>query len=526
MSTYDQCVDTVGDDASAKEVLRCVVETMEAGEDPMEFSHQFLIVYSSALIFFMQSGFAMLCAGSVRLKNVGNTMLKNLLDACGASFAFYAVGFAIAYGGDDPNSPTKTFIGTTNFFLIGVEDLGFWLFQYAFSAASATIVAGTLAERCQMAAYLCYSVMLVGWVYPVVVHSVWSANGFLSAFNVEPLWGVGLLDFAGSGVVHMTGGITALFATIILGPRRGRFHDDDGRPLDKPKEFPGHSVALQMLGCFSLWFGWYGFNAGSALILTANRGSIAALVGVNTTLSAGMGGLSGLFVNLLVLERLTGEPFFDLKFAMNGTLSGLVAITAGCGFVEPWAAVIIGFVAGCIYIAGTHSVEYFRIDDAVDAVPVHLLNGAWGLFSTGLLASPTRLAAAFPERGGEHAGLFYDFSDPTLIGVQCIGILFICGWTMTIMLPFFVWLDWKGWFRSDPLEEIVGLDTSYHGGLVLGGTGDVQPEYITALKKKREEQKKSKKGGSNSNTEPYLSDNGDPNMVDTNNEPEYRYDDP
>lgn len=246
MSLYDTCEDVVGVDASAKELLRCVVAGMEQEEDPLRFSEQFLIVYSSALIFFMQSGFAMLCAGSVRLKNVGNTMLKNLLDACGASIAFYTVGYAIAYGGDDSESPIKTFIGTSNFCLIGVEDLGFWLFQYAFSAASATIVAGTLAERCQMAAYLCYSVMLVGWVYPVVVHSIWSANGFLSAFSPDPFWGVGVIDFAGSGVVHMTGGITALFATIILGPRRGRFHDDDGRPLDTPKEFPGHSVALQV----------------------------------------------------------------------------------------------------------------------------------------------------------------------------------------------------------------------------------------------------------------------------------------
>jgi len=175
-------------------------------------------------------------------------MLKNLLDACGASIAFFVLGYALAFGGMDPDSPTKTFIGTKNFFLMDVDDLAFWMFQYAFSAASATIVAGTLAERCQMAAYLCYSVMLTGWVYPVIAHAIWNPNGFLSANSVDPLWGVGMIDFAGSGVVHLTGGTTALFATMILGPRRGRFHDETGRRLETPREFPGHSVALQVCG--------------------------------------------------------------------------------------------------------------------------------------------------------------------------------------------------------------------------------------------------------------------------------------
>jgi Amt family ammonium transporter len=173
-------------------------------------------------------------------------MLKNLLDACGAAVAFFMVGYAFAFGGMDETSPNKTFVGSGNFFLIDVDDYAYWLFQYAFSAAAATIVAGTLAERCQMAAYLCYSVLLAGWVYPIVVHAIWNPNGFLSAHSVDPLWGTGMVDFAGSGVVHVTGGTTALFATIILGPRRGRFHDDNGRRLEKARDFPGHSAALQV----------------------------------------------------------------------------------------------------------------------------------------------------------------------------------------------------------------------------------------------------------------------------------------
>ncbi len=169
---------------------------------------------------------------------------------CGASIAFYAFGYAFAFGdGENPNG----FIGTTNFFLIGVDDLAFWMFQYAFSAASATIVAGTLAERCQMAAYLCYSLLLAGFVYPIIAHSIWSTYGFLSPKREDPLFGIGVVDFAGGCVVHATGGTTALFATMILGPRRGRFHDEQGRKLDKPKDFPGHSIALQVC-CFFIVF--------------------------------------------------------------------------------------------------------------------------------------------------------------------------------------------------------------------------------------------------------------------------------
>lgn len=227
-------------------LIQCVAKTIQGDVGSREFSRSVLLVYAAALVFFMQAGFAMVCAGAVRKKNVQNTLLKNLLDACGASIAWFTVGYAFAFGGSDFKSPQKTFIGNTNFFMMDVEDYSFWLFQYAFSAASATIIAGTLAERCQMIAYLCYSVMLVGWVYPIIVHAIWSPNGFLSAFSVEPLFGVGMIDFAGSGVVHLTGGCTALYATIILGPRRGRFHDETGRRLDKPRDFPGHSMALQV----------------------------------------------------------------------------------------------------------------------------------------------------------------------------------------------------------------------------------------------------------------------------------------
>ena len=247
-----------------------------------------------------------------------------------------------------------------------------------------------------------------------------------------------------------------------------------------------------MLGTFILWFGWFGFNSGSALLSAhPESGNIAALAGVNTTLSGGTAGIIALMVNLWYLERTTGEPFFDLKYAMNGSLCGLVAITGGCGVFEPWAAVITGLIAGLLYIVGSRGLVKLRLDDAVDAIPVHMLNGIWGLLAVGVFASPSRLEITYGR--SDHPGWFYSFreggsSDGTLMGAQLVGLLFIVGWVFIIMFPFFVWLDWKGWFRSDPLEEIVGLDTSYHGGLALiSGEDEVNPEYISAFKRKKEE---------------------------------------
>ena len=188
----------------------------------------------------MQLGFAMLCAGSIRAKNVKNVLLWNLMDSCGGGLAFWVTGYAFAYGGED-DSPTWTFIGYKNFFLMGDDvNLSYWFFQFAFACAVSSIVAGTIAERTQMKGYLFYSLFLVGFVYPVVAHAFWSTNGFLANTNAEPLWNSGAIDFAGSGPVHMLGGVTALMAAIVLGPRLGRFHDDDGQILEVPNDIPGH----------------------------------------------------------------------------------------------------------------------------------------------------------------------------------------------------------------------------------------------------------------------------------------------
>lgn len=202
------------------------------------------------MVFGMQCGFAMLCAGSLRSKNAKNIMLQNILDACGGALGFFICGYAFAFGSNGK------FIGSSEglFALSGVvagTDLIDFFFQFAFAASAATIVAGTIAERCKMSAYFCYALALTAFVYPVVVHAVWNSDGFLSIANENPLRGVGMIDFAGSGVVHMTGGMCALIGAIILGPRIGRFYDENGKPLETPATFAPHSVSLQILGTFS-----------------------------------------------------------------------------------------------------------------------------------------------------------------------------------------------------------------------------------------------------------------------------------
>jgi len=230
------------------QLLQCIAGSLD---DTNAGVNTFFLIYAASLVFFMQAGFAMLCAGSVRIKNLQNTMLKNLLDACGASIGFYTIGYAFAWGGSYSEDGTS-FLGTTNFFLMDVDQKAFWLFQFAFAATSATIVAGTLAERCQMMAYLLYSTALTAFIYPVIVHAIWNKNGFLSSFNTNPLFGIGVIDFAGSICVHITGGLTALIAAFVLGPRKGRFYIDNAGKR-KANEFPGHSVALKVLGVLILW---------------------------------------------------------------------------------------------------------------------------------------------------------------------------------------------------------------------------------------------------------------------------------
>ncbi|CAJ1954608.1 unnamed protein product [Cylindrotheca closterium] len=463
---------------SELDALECIANHIQSGMDSSKSQIETIdsslkalsLIFTSILMFTMQAGFAMLCAGSVRTKNVPNTLLKNFLDACGAGVAYYVIGYALAFG-DSPSGiiqqdeingeHTLTFAGSEHFFLIDFDNYGFWFYQFAFAACCATIVAGTLAERSQMVAYFANAIMLTGFVFPVVCHAVWSIHGFLNPFRKNPLFGSGMVDIAGAGVVHVTGGMTALIATVILGPRKGRFHDEDGNFLRASRRMKAHSPSLQVLGTFLLWIGWYGFNVGSVYFLPTAKdiSSVASLALVTTTLGATGGAITSLGVSVWWNQRQTGEPDYDIVNALNGCLSGLVAITAGASIVEPWAALLIGSFAGIFYLIGSSLLTKLHIDDAVDAIPVHLVNGIWGVIAVGLFASPKRVMAVLQR--DDHVGWFYSWgrssSDASLLATNVLGVLCIILFVVVVMTPFFIILHYVGLFRSDELEDIIGL---------------------------------------------------------------------
>jgi len=463
---YDDCANDGNIDQ--EDMLECIAIKIHISQiHAHRNGNVFFLVYASSLIFFMQAGFAMICAGNVRRKNVQNTMLKNFLDACGSAIAYFSVGYAFSYGGD---STGITFIGDSKFFLIGLQEseddeYASWLFQFSFAATAGTIVAGTMAERCQMSSYLLYSLFLTGFVYPVVAHWVWSDNGFLSYLVDDPLWGVGVVDCSGSIVVHITGGMTALIATKILGSRKGRFsHEVTGEMLRNPNPMHGHSIMLQMLGTFILWFGWFGFNAGG--VMDAGDSRMVSIALINTTLSAATGGITALFTDLYITEKMTGESVYNIKYGMNGCISGLVAITGGCGVIEPWASIIIGLVAGWLYLLSSNLLVRLRIDDAVDAIPIHLTNGIWGAISTALFASQNGMERLSNSTNPPHVGWFYSLwqgsSDATLLACHAVGIVVVIAWVASLMVPFFLCLNYFGLLRCDAMDEVAGLDISYN----------------------------------------------------------------
>jgi len=337
------------------------------------------ILLCGALVMYMQAGFAMLEAGSCRAINVQSIMLKNLFDVCGGSMGWWVFGWAFAYGGPMENGFTKNrFIGGRQFFGSGAlqansdgiqePDGAFqhsWFFQWAFCAAAATIVSGGVAERVKFPGYLIYSFVMTSFIYPVVVCWTWG-YGFLADIN-----DVGYMDFAGSGIVHLTGGIGALVGAIVAKPRNGRFEDPDA--------FAPHSVPLLVFGTFSLWFGWYGFNCGSTLGMPdAKKGLLAAQVAMNTTLAAAAGGIMVFILKFVLLRK------YDVVGLCNGILAGLVSITAPCSTVECGTAVAIGLLGGFIYIGASELLKRLQIDDPIDAFPVHGACGAWGVLAAAL----------------------------------------------------------------------------------------------------------------------------------------------
>jgi len=409
------------------------------------------VIYCGVLVFLMQAGFAMLCAGSIRAKNAQNILLKNLMDACVGALWFWATGYGFAYGARTDSTAGNWFIGNDLFFLSngfeGKDVFHSWFFQFAFAATAATIVSGAVAERCSMAAYAGYSAFLTGFVYPVVVHWVWSSDGWLSAFVSDPILNVGVVDFAGCGVVHMVGGAAAGVGAYVLGPRLGRFG-----PGSKP--IKGHSMPLVVLGTFLLWVGWYGFNPGSTLMISGVE-DVASKVAATTTLAAASGGLFNLFIHY----TLSGN--YDVAEMCNGILAGLVSITSACAVVEPWAAVVIGAIGAVAYTGGSMLLVRLEIDDAVNATPVHYFAGAWGLLAPAFFARPQNMRAAYGNTS--RAGLFYT-GDGAMLACQVIALLAITAWVVVLMFPFFTLMNRLGLFRVQEDVERAGLDESKHGG--------------------------------------------------------------
>ena len=332
-----------------------------------------VLTVAAALVFFMQAGFAFLGAGLIRSKNTVNYMTKSFLDFCIASLGFWAFGFALMMGG----GAASGIIGLEGFFLADFSDsqLVGWFFQMVFAGTAATIIAGAMAERTKINAYFAYSFIVGAVVYPIYGHWAWGgAEGSGLAFVTVTEYGettwkgwlnyLGMADYAGSAVVHMIGGFLALAGAIVVGPRKG---------FSEGAELKGHNIPYVVIGTFILFFGWFGFNI--------NSGSLG-LNAVNTLLAGAAGATSAIYVVLLR----TGKA--DIEMACNGALAGLVGITAGCAYVDPWGAVVIGLIAGVIMIFGVDFVKnVIKADDPVGAVTVHGICGAWGVLAVGIFAA-------------------------------------------------------------------------------------------------------------------------------------------
>ena len=434
------------------------IASTNAGVD--EFWH----LVAGILVFFMQAGFAMLEAGSVQDKNIQNILFKNLMDACIAAVCFWLLGYGFAYGDTGGN-----FIGTTQFGLVDdtftatesdkLENLNFhtWFFQWAFAATAATIVSGSVAERCALPAYFIYSAVITTFIYPIVVHWGWG-DGFLSPFGSDPTKFMfngeksnNMIDFAGSGIVHMVGGFSGLMGAYFLGPRKGRF-DKDGSVIEKP----GHNTLLAVLGVLILWVGWYGFNAGSTLCITGGCSKLASKVAATTTISAAAACLTAVAYQKIAMKT------WDLAIAGNAVLAGLVSITANCAVVEPVGAFFIGFFGAFVYIASKKMLIKLKIDDPLDAAPVHGFCGAWGVVAAGIFATDKGVAmAGYVGSAGGNTPV----ASGEQFGVQVVGMLIILIWTTaTSGLMFFI-LARLNMLRVDEKVEVDGLDVTEHGGL-------------------------------------------------------------
>ena len=409
------------------------------------------------LVFLMHAGFSLVEAGLTRTKNTANILMKNLMTVCIGVLIYWLVGWAIMYGDD-----IAGLFGFSQFALSGADNAlwNSWFFQMVFAATGATIVSGAMAERTNFKAYLAFTVLLVAIIYPVYGHWVWSgADLALLTGPLSPIvkvCGASFHDFAGSGVVHSIGGYAALAGVIILGPRLGKFKK--GKPL----AIPGHSITLAFLGALFLWLGWLGFNCGSTL---DGSDPYMNLVVVNTFLAAAAGAVTAMIITWIK----TGKP--DPSLTANGILAGLVAITAPCGSVENWAAIVIGLIAGIIVYTGVMFNEsVLKVDDPVGAIAVHGYCGTWGLIAVGIFSvgmGDGILAGAAYAAGAP--GLLY--GGVSQLVIQVVGAIASIIWAFAAAFVVFKLIDLVIGLRVSEADEVAGLDITEHGIRAY-------PEYI------------------------------------------------
>ena len=407
------------------------------------------VVVTAVLVIFMQAGFAFLEAGLTRMKNAAHIAGKNVLIFAIASVVYFLVGYGMAFG------EGNQFVGTSGFFpsvneLLAIGEAPFsffttipagagYLFEVAFAGVSLAIVWGAMAERAKLYVYFVFGILFT-LIYSITSHWIWDSGGWL--------FGKGMQDFAGSTVVHYQGALAALAGALLLGPRIGKF-GHDGRA----NAIPGHNMPFAVLGTIILWFGWFGFNPGSTLaVASGDKIGYFGYVALTTNLAAAAGALGGVLTAWIVIKK----P--DISMMLNGAIAALVAITAACGFVAPWAALVIGVVSGAIAVVGVLAIERIGIDDPIGAVSVHGMAGVWGTLATGLFAVPALAKNLATGTGGlVYTGSFHQ------LGVQALGIVAVGAFTFTLSFAILYALKKLWGIRVEDDVETSGLDVSEHG---------------------------------------------------------------
>lgn len=427
-----------------------ILEAVRSAATDTGFGIWFLI--GASLVFFMQAGFAMVETGFTRAKNAGNIIMKNLMDFCIGVPVFMLLGYSLLLGDD-----IGGFIGMPSLDIFTNYKNFEWapfVFNMVFCATTATIVSGAMAERTKFISYCVYSGVISMLVYPIEAHWIWG-GGWLAQW--------GFHDFAGSTAIHMVGGIAALVGATILGPRIGKF-DKNG----KPKAIPGHSLTLGALGCFILWFGWYGFN-GAAATSVGQLGTIFMVTTISPAIAT--------VVCMIFTWIKYGKP--DVSMCLNASLAGLVGITAPCDVTDALGSAIIGAVSGLLVCFGVWFLDYkLKVDDPVGAVAVHMMNGIWGTIAVGLFANPDVPGYSLVDQNGDQlAGVFYG-GGGALIGRQLVGMLAVAAWAAITMIIVFQAIKHTIGLRASEQEEIIGLDATEHG--LVSSYADFAPAMAQA----------------------------------------------